>query len=237
MPLPDIIRRFFFPSHCCCCDTVLPLGTDNICEDCRRVSLVPVSGDRSRCEVCFLPAGECICTNNLYYDGIAFLFYNESAAKNTVYRFKFRGRKDLARCYAALLAEKITAAGSWENIGAVTAIPMSERAQRKRGYNQAQLLGKELSSSLGVPYEKILYKYYESETQHELDRLSRTGNILGAFEPCDEYKTALEGRNILVVDDIITGGSTLNEAAKTLKIFGADKVYCATAVATPKQDK
>ena len=225
------IKKMFFPARCCGCDSVVRAGF--LCDDCRK-KLVHPSDEKSRCDVCFLPADECICGSHLYYDAAAFLFYNEGAARKTLYGFKFSGRKDHARSYAQLLARALDERGLAGKFSLITAIPMTPDAVSRRGYNQAELIAAGLSEITGIEYVPLLYKCLDSARQHDLNRIERTGNIEGAFEPFEKSEALIDGADILVVDDIITGGSTVNEAAKTLKIFGAENVYVAVAAATKK---
>lgn len=233
MSLSERIRQLFYPVRCVGCDTVVPCGSPPVCRECEQKLCHPAPV-KSRCEICFLSADDCCCGNNLYYDRLAFLFFNENAARKTVHKLKFRGRADLAEGYAELLK---TALGERDMLNAdyIVPVPMSAKHKKKRGYNQAELLATELSETTGIPCENLIYRYLEGGTQHELDKVARTGNILGAFEAEKEKLPLIEGKRIIVADDIITGGSTANEAAKTLKIFGAEEVYIATVVATRKK--
>ncbi len=115
---------------------------------------------------------------------------------------------------------------------------MDRRHEKKRGYNQAQLLCAELHELTGLPLFPLLYKCEQTGTQHDIQSfLFRSGNALGIFEPVKENLSRIEGKRILIADDILTTGSTMNEAAKTLLIFGADTVYAAAAAAVPRRRK
>lgn len=234
MKFADRIKRLLFPARCCGCDRVIRDGC--LCDDCRKLAVHP-SGKRSRCDVCFLPAKECICGKNLFYDALDFIFFNEGSRRKTVYKLKFAGRRDLAESYGKLLAEGLKERELADKTDVITAIPMSKPSLDKRGYNQAEEIAIAISKEIGIEYKPLLYKCMENSRQHDLGRVARTGNVLGAFEPFKEAAEDIDGKNILVVDDIITGGSTANEAAKTLKIFGADNVYIAVVAATKIKTK
>ena len=80
----------------------------------------------------------------------------------------------------------------------------------------------------------LLIKCEKNETQHNLPLSLRRGNMLGVFDPAPGNAALIEGKTVILVDDIMTSGNTLNEAAKTLMIFGAEKVYCLCAAARPR---
>ena len=84
-----------------------------------------------------------------------------------------------------------------------------------------------LSKRLALPYEPVLTKLTHTQPQKELTALRRRGNLLGVFDVCSD----VSGKTILLVDDVITTGATLDECAKMLKIFGAAEVYGVTAAA------
>lgn len=230
MKLSDRIKALLFPSRCCGCDAVVTRG-QCLCAECEKLVVHP-SDRKSRCDVCFLPPKECICGKNLYYDALGFVFFNEGKPRKTVYRLKFSGRRDLAVAYGKLLSQALTEREISGKTDIITAIPMTKPAVAARGYNQAEEIARALAEETGIPYLPLLYKCMDPGRQHELGRVERTGNILGAFEPFENASEYIEKKNILVVDDIITGGSTVNEAAKTLKIFGAENVFAAVACAT-----
>ena len=98
-------------------------------------------------------------------------------------------------------------------------------------------LAKAVAKSLGLPCRALLYKYADTETQHEQSFIRRQGNILGAYEPVEEEIEGFNGKGVLVVDDILTSGATLNEAAKTLLIFGVQRVFVAAAAGRPREKK
>ena len=109
----------------------------------------------------------------------------------------------------------------------VTAVPLHKREFLNRGFNQSERLGQALAKWLDVPYETVLTKITTTAPQKELKAVERSGNLLGVFDVCGD----VAGKTILLVDDVITTGTTLDECAKMLKIFGAEEVYAVTAAA------
>lgn len=229
--LTDLI----FPVRCPCCDkpadTTLPL-----CSSCKEKMLHP-SEEKRRCEICSFSTRDCICKDRQYFDRLCIPLYYEDEAKKTLHRFKFRGRRDLAKQYARLLVQALDERKLTDSTDCITNVPMSRGDRFLRGYNQSQLIAEQISSLTGIPYEEFLYKKHKTKKQHSLGKEARSGNLLGAFDILPGRSGAPEGRTILVVDDILTTGSTLNEISKTLLIFGADRIFVCACAVTKNQKK
>lgn len=124
-----------------------------------------------------------------------------------------------------------------DNTDIITFIPMTPYAKFRRGYNQSELIAKHLSELSGKTCKQLLYKISATDKQHCLSGIERTGNLLGVFEPAKEQADQIKDKRILVIDDVSTTGSTFNEIAKTLLIFGASEVYAAAFTARKKGKK
>ena len=113
----------------------------------------------------------------------------------------------------------------WPRVRMVTSVPVAPSRQRERGYNQSELLAKAVARRAGVPYYPLLGRL---TTTHQigLDRRSRFEQVEGAFYA----KRALEGQQVLLVDDVVTTGATLSACAEVLRNAGAGMVW-AVAVA------
>ncbi len=107
-------------------------------------------------------------------------------------------------------------------VDGVVAVPVSRKILRERGYNHAEVLAKSLCMRLQLPYMEGLTKIKETAQQAMSDYKDRRDNLKGAFHA---EKAVFKGKRVLVVDDVLTTGSTLDEVAKTLRKAGAVKVY------------
>ena len=143
--------------------------------------------------------------------------------------FKFDNRPYLGKVLAPFLAKTWTAAGFSADV--VTFVPMTAKKERRRGYNQAHLLAEETAHLLNLPLRPLVLKVKESKTQHELTRAERLENLSGCFRLAEGAE--VKDLSVLVIDDVITTGSTLSALAKVLKRRGAAKVYGLTFAATP----
>ena len=150
----------------------------------------------------------------------------ESALVKT---FKFDNRPYLGKVLAPFLAKTWNASSFSADV--VTFVPMTGKQTRKRGYNQAQLLAEETAALIELPLRPLVAKGKESKTQHELTRAERLQNLSGCFRLAPG--ASVKGLNVLVIDDVITTGSTLGAIAKLLKRHGAAGVYGLTFAATP----
>jgi ComF family protein len=102
-------------------------------------------------------------------------------------------------------------------------IPLFSSKLRKRGYNQAEILAKELSKKFNVPFQNVLERIRNTKTQVGMTNIERRKNIKDAFGLIN-HKSEILDQNVFLVDDVVTTGSTLLEAAKMLKRNGAKRV-------------
>jgi competence protein ComFC len=157
------------------------------------------------------------------------LVYNKTVQK-LIFNFKYKPYlTDLKTVLSDLFYESIIqneqftkqiASGEW----LMVPIPLSSSKLRKRGYNQAEILAKELSKQFNFQMQDLLTRVRETKTQVGLTNLQRQLNVKDAFKLKTE-NVKLKTKNILLVDDVATTGSTLLEAAKILKRAGANKVF------------
>ena len=144
----------------------------------------------------------------------------------SIHRFKFSGRASYARHYSILVAQCVR--DNWhEPLDAVTWAPLSKKRRRSRGYDQAKLLAQWTAKELGLPLLGMLDKVRDIPPQSQLQEdAQRRANVLGAYRL--GKKARPEGMRLLLVDDVVTSGSTLGECARVLTQGGAGQVLCAT---------
>ena len=137
--------------------------------------------------------------------------------KQSMARLKFHGRINYARSFAELM---ISSGLDFSRYDVVTCVPMTEKARRKRGYNQSELLGRALAKQVSLPYEPLLKKVKENRRQRSLTKKERMHNVKDVYESSGDTAD----RRILLVDDILTTGATLSECAAVLYQAGASHV-------------
>lgn len=178
-----------------------------------------------------IPPAENISEKNF----IAILSYRHPLTRTAIWEMKYRGHKGITRrmaqiTYDYLLAE-ISDSEIWQNFTdpIIVPIPVSSKRLSERGFNQVERLVKEISKiDNGRNFKidcKSLQKVINTESQsHTVSRSERLKNLNGCF--AIKNNSNLVGRNIILIDDVITTGATMKEAKKVLKEAGAKKIVC-----------
>lgn len=168
-------------------------------------------------------------------DGIISSIVYKGIVKKLLYQFKYRPYlSDLKVILGKLLYEGLIQQEALEKFISgknvwITSVPLHKSRERMRGYNQSDLLAKELSRALNIGYvPNILGRIKATKPQFELKKEERKKNILGAFSLNKKFQKDIKGKQIILVDDIATTGSTLQECGKILKQGGAEKVLGVT---------
>ena len=207
MSLKEKLLDLFFPPRCAFCRRT---GVHGVCADCERT--LPYA----KVQLCE-GAGFGSCASPLLY---------EDAVRESLLRFKFRGAQSAAEGYGELLA-RCAAEELGGQFDTVTWVPVSKKREHERGYDQARLLAKATAKTLGMPLTPTLYKQRNTQPQSGTgDAAKRRANITGAYRM--KKGADVTGKRVLLIDDIVTTGSTLSECARVLGKAGAEQVVCAT---------
>jgi ComF family protein len=145
------------------------------------------------------------------------------AMRTLIHQFKYGDRHDARTLFGRWLAE----AGRelQPRIDVIVPVPLSRLRLLLRHFNQSAVLASELSRHIGVPMDPMLLKRTRwTKSQVGMTRDQRWRNIAGAFEVPRQRRAALKGRNVLLVDDVVTTGATVDACARTLKRAGAARV-------------
>lgn len=205
---------WLYPNVCPMCGELIEHDAD-FCEECGD-RITPYEGHDTVKYADGFTAG-CIYDDNIKH---AILHFKETRAGNFDYAFAVRIMQALKRDMPDI------------DFDVLIPIPMSKSSRKKRGYNQSELIARELGYLINVPCADVLVKSRETQMQKRLDISSRLTNMQGAFG-MNEKASGIKDKTVLVIDDVCTTGSTLAEAAKVLKENGAAKVYAAAFAKTP----
>lgn len=218
----DSIRATVYPDRCHFCGKVVEHKV-TVCDSCKKQVKI-IRG--ARCLSCGNMKKDCKCKGRSnFYNGIAAPFRYEGVVRSGISLWKFRGAERNVNFFANMVAAAIKDTYGDLKFDVITFIPQTKKESEEREYNQGEQLALAVGEKINTPVLPLLVKIYETKRQHNLPLISRSGNVFGVFECCNKAQT--EGKNILLVDDIKTSGSTLNECAKMLRIYGASSVYCA----------
>ncbi|MEN6314956.1 MAG: ComF family protein [Clostridiaceae bacterium] len=168
-----------------------------------------------------------------YCDGVMSIFHYTGIVKESLIRFKFQNKPGYYRTYARLIAGRLAGMSDITQYDMVLSVPLHRKRELSRGYNQALLISRFIGRELKIPERsKFLKRLKQTEAQSLLDGQKRHENVQGAFIVTAPEKVG--GKSILLVDDIMTTGSTLEECSRVLKQAGAAKII-ALVVATGRK--
>ncbi len=140
----------------------------------------------------------------------------------SLHALKYRGERRLGEPLGRAMAERWRRAGRGAEL--VTWVPVHRSRQRERGFDQAEALARVVAEELGLPVERCLVRRQRTTAQHSLGRRARAGNTVGAFDASERVRARMQGRWLLLVDDIVTTGATLSACAAALQAGGAASV-------------
>jgi ComF family protein len=241
-----------FPSQCRFCDAPLTNASRlPVCIDCSS-KILPLKG--LRCTSCAqsLPngypdpsglgqCGECAHEAPTYARAVSFGAY-ETELREMIHLLKYKHVRSAADFLGALIAESATTlVPQMSDTVMVVPVPLYKSKLRERGFNQAEMLAHATVSRLskqvkGTNFElkmSALFRRRATESQVGMTREQRKTNLRGAFVV--PRKNAVQGKEILLIDDVLTTGATVGECARVLRRAGASKIWVATAARAVKQ--
>lgn len=217
MKLLEYILQILYPPKCVLCRDLLEKEETDLCRSCRTTVSRWLS-HRQRIR---------------FVDDYTAVWYYEDLVRESLLRYKFSNARSYAEAYGRMVAMQVEKELP-EHMDLVTWVPIGPGRLRKRGYDQCELLARAVGKELELPVRKLLHKPRDNQVQSSLtDAAARRANVLGAYTLVDPQ--SVKDRNILLLDDIITTGATVSEAARMLQEAGAKNVYCAAVAAGRNQ--
>lgn len=219
---------WLYPARCPVCDGVLLPG-EEICEEC--IPRLHYVAD-PRCCKCGKPlqtdeaeyCHDCMDGNHIYDSGLA--LYEYESIKDSLYRFKYKGRCEYAGFYGKEIAKRLGDRIARWHPDALLPVPMYKRKERMRGYNQAGLLAEAVGVSLHIPVRQdLMVRQRQTVPMKELDPVRRQINLKKAFI-IGQFDVKL--KCIVIIDDIYTTGSTMDEMTKVLRTAGVSRIHFLT---------
>tara|TARA_R110002020_G_scaffold282164_1_gene497770 strand:- start:126 stop:806 length:681 start_codon:yes stop_codon:yes gene_type:complete len=214
--------NLFYPKSCKACDDPLVYGEDMICADCRHY--LPVT---------HLHYGTQIPIQKLLYGRVEihlgtslFYFDKKSRVQQLIHNLKYRGHEKISSFLGKWLGSELSEIDAYEKIDCVVPVPLHKTRRRERGYNQVAGFGKAIAVALDIPYvDDVLYRTKSTKTQVFLSRKLRSADVIDSFDIKEEK--ILKGKHILLVDDLITTGGTIEGCALALQKIPGCKISVA----------
>lgn len=224
------ILEIVYPPHCCVCkgpsresicascEKTLPLLSPPYCRKCGTPE--HLDGLCSRCQ-----------TESPSFDRVRSSCAYSGSMKKAIASFKFHGKRRLAQALAPLMLQLFEREFALDTIDFIIPVPLHAKRESRRGFNQSTLLGEHLSEARHIPLKpELLERIRDTATMNKLGWPERRENMKGAFRIKDAE--SVKAAHILLIDDIITTGATLNEIAHLLKMNGASRVQGITLART-----
>ena len=231
MPMIQKLLHLFWPSRCIGCGTVLSEEKEILCADCRK-ELKPLTLDQCVCRYTtkrYWLNGSCYS----YCSGAAAPFRYDGTGGQIVLRLKRSVEKDAVNFLAQNMEKTVNNCFSDRSFDLICFVPMKWVKRRAHGFNHSEELARALAKRLKLPYvRRALTETGKRKPQHFMKRKDRARNVLGKYRA---DKKVVNGKTVLLVDDIITTGSTVEECAKVLKKAGAREVVACAAVMALKK--
>lgn len=207
MNLVKLVLDLIYPPRCPFCGRVLEVWEEEgLCHQCQKTLpwQLEVGKQVDFCARCFSP---------LWYRG---------SVRRGMEQFKFRGGQIHARLFGTLMAQCLH--DQWgEEVDCITWVPATRRRRGERGFDQCELLAREVGKNLGVEVVSALEKVRDTKQQARITSSSaRQANVTGAYAAREGID--LTGKQVVLVDDVVTSGATMAECAACLRIAGAEKV-------------
>lgn len=218
--------NLFFPKLCRGCDSELLAQEAEICAYCRHQLPVTNIHSTNSDEINKVFFGRVPVVN-----ATALLYFKKNGlTQKFVHALKYKGAVKLGNEFGKWLGSELGEIESYQSVDAVIPIPLHKKKLRQRGYNQVEGFGKEIAAALSKPYiDDVLIKITPTKSQVFKERVARIFSQQEVFAVQNEEK--IKGKHLLIVDDIITSGATLEaSASKLLKTEGVKLSFAAIAL-------
>lgn len=165
--------------------------------------------------------------NQKYFDYLYSALKYENEVREKIIKYKFNENSYLYKTFAKIIIKNKKVYGFLKIYDIIISVPMHKLKKSVRGYNQSELLAKEIAKQMGIHFEKnVLIKIRNTKVQSTLTKTQRADNVKNAFSITDDTK--IKDKKIILIDDIYTTGSTVNECSRILKNAGAKEICVVT---------
>ena len=214
------LLRLIFPPKCIFCGQILENNCElEICDNCNKE--IKYSSKNI-----FKASQNIVCHENSVCRGVVSIFSYSGIVKKEITRYKFNNKPQYFRTFGKLLGNILLEKKEYIDCDIVIPVPMYKKRKTERGYNQSELIAKKVSQILRIDYKNnILIKAKDTKPQSSLGKEEKATNNIDAFTIIHKNKNY--GKKILLIDDIITTGATIENCAMELIKAGAKEVIAA----------
>jgi ComF family protein len=210
-----------FPRCCEACDNGLVGNEEVICTSCR-ISLPRITSNGIYHDIMrfkFVNTPEIASTNSFL------LFTKRGKVQKLLHALKYKGCEEVGISLGFMFGQEMAAADNLPDADLIISVPLHKNKRKLRGYNQSDLLAAGFSKATGIPWTgTALERIRHTATQTGKSKTERRENVKGVFA----VKEDISARNIIIMDDVLTTGATLEECAEALKVAGCHKFYIMT---------
>ena len=231
--IADALLSLFYPATCVVCSANID-GGEYLCADCRQRAPRIVAPFCAKCSEPFPGAitQTFSCANcehrTLHFDCAVAAYRSRGLVRQVLHQFKYGKQRHLRYPVAQWLGESLHDTRlRGRRFDLIVPVPLHPARERERGFNQAALIAELLATSASIPSRPVLERIRYTTTQTAYDRAERMENLHGAFRL--RKNRDVRGLRVLLIDDVLTTGSTLSECARVLRRAGAVSVHGATA--------
>jgi ComF family protein len=207
----DDFLSLLFPRLCYGCGNHLMRNENLICTEC--YVLIPRTDYHN---IPDNPVAQLLWGRCSIEKAAAFSFYNKgSRMRKLIHNMKYKGIREVGMELGIIYGHSLKSSGFTDGIDFIIPVPLHPSKKRKRGFNQSEVIAEGISMATGIPVDRTsLIRSTKSDTQTKRSRYERWVNVEGIFTLSD--KEALKGKSVLLIDDVITTGSTIESCANEL---------------------
>ncbi|WP_027394739.1 ComF family protein [Aquimarina latercula] len=221
------LAYLFYPIYCAACDNPLYKNERILCTSCRHK--LPLGNfhkvNAKKIEKVFYGRAKIENATSLL------VFEKDSLVQNLIHNLKYRGREEIGKELGVWLGQELSQSSVYQNIDTIIPVPLHPKRLRERGFNQVEKFGQEIAEKLNAEYvDFVLKKNSYNKKQSKNSRHTRWINTSETFGIQNE--SLLANKHILIVDDIVTTGATLEACIQVLKSIPGIKISIATMAIT-----
>lgn len=223
------LLHLFLPYHCVGCGSDIMSRQQVLCMHC--INRLPVTGFHVHADN---PVEKIFWGRMPVAAAASYLYYSkDSLLQHIVHALKYKGNKDLGLFIGRKMGELLLQTHRFSDIEVLVPLPLFAARERKRGYNQATVLCEGMAEVLAVPvFKQVIHRHTSSATQTNKNRIDRWLNMQGKFEL--KQPDAIAGKHLLLVDDVITTGATLEACGQELLTAANTRLSIMTMAYTVK---